>query len=321
MRVTPKRIGFFVYPGFAALDLAGVHETFISAESAPGNMSYEPVIFSTSIGPVKSESGITIHSTLSCESVSNLDTVIIPGGKGLRDPVTQQIVAGWLRHNAPNIRRVASVCTGIYGLAASGLLDGRKVTTHWAFIDDVARRFPKVQLVEDEIYVQDGKFYTSAGVTTGIDLVLAMIEEDFGSAVCHAVARELVVFMRRPGKQKQLSDLLRFQAKTGSPCDVAVDWILANLKADLSLESIAAQSNLSSRQLSRLFVENYGTSPIKFVEKVRLDEARTLLMEDGSNMAGIAAAVGFANVDSFRRAFTRQFGVSPGQYHTAIHAN
>lgn len=312
--MTTKRIGFFIYPRFAPLDLVGPHEAFISANLPDGSMAYETVIFSLAPGAVTSESGITVQVQATYENVGPLDTVIIPGGKGLREPDTQRKVANWLSTNAPSIRRVATVCTGIYGLCASGLADGRRVTTHWAFAADVAKKFPMITMVDDELYLNDGRYYTSAGVTAGIDLALAMIEQDYGSAISLAVARELVVYLKRPGGQKQFSELLKYQAQAVGPCEGIVEWITANLRSDLSLETIAKQANLSTRQLSRQFVESFGISPAKFVEQVRLDEARTLLANDNSNMAGIAAAVGFANPDSFRRAFLRRFGVSPSHY-------
>lgn len=175
--------------------------------------------------------------------------------------------------------------------------------------------------MDDQLYIQDGPFFTSAGCTAGIDLALAMIEQDFGHSCSVAVARELVVYVRRPGNQSQFSDFLKVQAQASGPCQPIADWIISNLKSDLTLESIANQASLSSRQISRLFLEDFGLSPVKFVEQLRLDEARSMLEHPGASINSISASVGFQNADSFRRSFVRKFGISPTHYRTAFQSN
>ena len=314
----PKRIGFFIYPGFSALDLFGPFEAFTEAKQSDGTNAYEPIIFSANRNPVTSASGITVHPTTTASDLGPVDTLFVPGGSGLRNPPIQSYVSTWMLRHAAATRRVATVCTGIYGLAPTGLLDGRKVTTHWSFAADVAKTFPKLKVMSDEIYVQDGKYFTSAGITAGIDLALAMIEQDFGHQCSLAVARELVVYIRRPGNQSQYSEFLKVQAQAAGPCQEIVDWILSNLKSDLTLESIARHASLSSRQISRLFIDNFRLSPVKFVEQMRLDESRAMLENPGASINMISASIGFKNPDSFRRSFVRKFGISPSLYRSVL---
>ncbi len=200
-----------------ALDLIGPSEAFASAQAEeakgrPGR-AYEIVVLGQSNRRFVSESGIVFHPHTTLQAAPRLDTVIIPGGYGLRRPATTEAVAKWIRTRAAQTRRIVSVCTGIYGLAASGLLDGRRVTTHWRFAADVARRFPRLKMEPNAIFLQDANFYTSAGVTAGIDLALALIEEDLGSDVALTVARELVVYLKRSGGQEQFSEPLQFQTQ------------------------------------------------------------------------------------------------------------
>ncbi len=244
-----------------------------------------------------------------------LDTLIIPGGSGLRREQTQSAIAHWLRGHAGGIRRIASVCTGIYGFAASGLLDGRRVTTHWRFARSVARQYPALRVEADAIFIRDGRYYTSAGVTAGVDLALALIEEDFGGRLALEVARDLVVYLKRDGGQEQYSQPLQFQVASSSDRLAELGaWIPAHLRHDLSVEALAARACLSPRQLGRRFTALFGTTPAEFVESARLDGARERLSEGNASVAQIADSVGFASADAFRRAFQRRFGVSPRTY-------
>lgn len=209
----PISVAIIGFEGVAALDLIGPLEAFAVAE-ADGQHCYRTHIIGLTSRPLTAESGVVFRPHLSITDKIDIDTVIIPGGPGLRTTATNARVASWILANAPRIRRIASVCTGIYGLAKTGLLDDRSVVTHWRFAQDVARRFPKVKMDADAIFRKDGKFYTSAGVTAGIDLALALIEEDFGARIALAVARELVVFLKRPGGQAQYSEPLQFQIES-----------------------------------------------------------------------------------------------------------
>lgn len=219
-----------------------------------------------------------------------------------------------MQSQAKRTRRIAAVCTGAYAIAQTGLLDGRKVTTHWRFADDFAARFPKLRVQANSLYVKDGAFYSSAGITAGIDLSLALIEEDFGPHVALEVARDLVVYLKRSGGQEQYSEPLQFQSQAQDRLADVAAWIANNLTEDLSVERLAQKANVCPRHFTRLFRQSFGSSAADFVEKLRLGEARRLLGERASRVEQVAAAVGFASTDAFRRAFERRLGLSPSQY-------
>ena len=213
-----------------------------------------------------------------------------------------------------SIRRIASICTGIYGIAPSGLLNGRTVATHWKYASDLAKRFSKLKVDASSIYLKDGKFWTAAGVTAGIDLSLALIEEDFGPEVALSVARDLVVYMKRPGGQEQYSEPLQFQLQSRSRFADLLPWMVAHLEEDLSVEALAARISLCPRQFSRRFVQEFASSPAAFVRRLRLDEARQRLCAPDCTVEGVARSVGFSDADNFRRAFDRCFGIAPSVY-------
>jgi transcriptional regulator GlxA family with amidase domain len=264
--------------------------------------------------PCKSESGVTFVPSHALADAPALDTLIIPGGSGLRRPRTNQTVARWLTKCAPRIRRIASVCTGIYGLAPTGLIDGLRVTTHWRFAADVATRFPRLEVAPNELFIKCGRFYSAAGVTAGIDLALALIEEDLGAGAALAAARELVVYLKRDGGQAQFSEPLRFQSATRDRLGDLAAFVAANLRHDLSVETLARKTALSPRQFSRRCRASFGCTPAALVRRLRLDEARRRLHAPRSNVEAVAASVGFNSADAFRRAFEQQFGVSPSTY-------
>jgi transcriptional regulator GlxA family with amidase domain len=310
---TKRRIGFVVFDGITALDLIGPLEAFACAAGGTGGPAYELVTLGLSQRRCVAESGVRIVPDLPLAAAPALDTLIVPGGSGLREPRNAPI-AEWLGARARRIRRVASVCTGIYALARAGLLDGRRATTHWRFAGDVVARFPRVRLEPNAVYVKDGRFYTSAGVTAGIDLALAMIEEDLGAAAALAVARELVVYLKRPGGQAQFSEPLEFQARASGGFNDLVGYVAGHLRGDLSVEALADAMHLSPRQFSRRCRAELATSPAVLVERIRLDAARSRLVERGSHVGQVAASVGFRSADVFRRAFERRFGVNPTAY-------
>jgi transcriptional regulator GlxA family with amidase domain len=309
-------VGILGFEGVAGLDLIGPIEAFSAAWAAESSSSrcYDVRIIGVTSGSFTSESGITFKPHLTLQTAGPLDTIIVPGGNGLRAPEVSAKVCSWLKAREASTRRVVSVCTGIYALASAGLLDGRRVTTHWRFTYDVAKRFPKLKVDSNALYVKDGKFYTSAGVTTGIDLSLALIEEDFGADVALAVARELVVYFRRPGGQEQYSQPLRLQAESSERFAGLVSWVRGRLQDDLSVGTLAAHSSLSRRHFTRLFKQEFGKTPAEFVDELRLDEARMLLASPHASIEAVGAAVGFCSPDAFRRAFTRRFGVLPSLY-------
>lgn len=313
-----RRIGIIAYDGVQALDIVGPADAFAAANNTEKGKTlrrYEIALIGLSSKPITSESGIVFQPRCTIRNSLGLDTVIIPGGAGLRlnQKVCRQ-VADWVGAHAGEIRRVASVCTGVYGVAPTGHLDGRRVTTHWLFANDLAAKFPKITVDASAIFLKDGAYYSSAGITAGIDLSLALIEEDHGSRVALDVARELVVYLKRSGGQEQYSEPLRIQAQAQDRLADLTSWILAHLSEDLNVEKLAEKTNLCARHFSRIFKESFGSSPGEFVERLRLAEARRLLSKRTARIDDVAKAVGFASADSFRRAFERRLGLSPSQY-------
>jgi transcriptional regulator GlxA family with amidase domain len=318
-----KHIGLLGFDGVAALDLTGVLEAFYIAGGGNWRKAsplYATHVIGVSSKPFTAESGLRMTPDMAFADAPPLDTVVVPGGPGLREDKTNAAVAEWLRAHGRKARRVVSVCTGLYGLAASGLLDGRRATTHWLHAADAARRFPKVRIEPDAIYIRDGHFYSSAGMTAGIDLALALIEQDHGAALALSTARQLVVYMKRSGGQLQYSEPLRFQTRAGDRFSALVGHIVGDLSADWSVEAMAARTGLSSRQFARRFKAAFDESPAIYVERLRLDEARLRLASGRDKLAGIAHAVGFSSDDAFRRAFERRFGVTPGAYRSRFAA-
>jgi transcriptional regulator GlxA family with amidase domain len=242
---------------------------------------------------------------------SATDTLVVPGGQpGAAGPD----LAAWLRAHAPRARRVTSVCTGAFLLAEAGLLAGRRATTHWAYSDELARRFPEVLVDPEPIYVRDGNVTTSAGVTAGIDLALALVEEDIGRAAALSVARHLVVFLRRPGGQAQFSAQLRAQAASRQPLREVQQWITEHPAADLSVDTLAARAGLSPRQFARTFAAETGIPPGRHVAATRLEAARRMLEDGAPGLEQVARACGYGHGETMRRAFIRALGVPPASY-------
>jgi transcriptional regulator GlxA family with amidase domain len=314
----PRNIVILGYDGIMGLDLVGPMEAFASAHmnspKSGRDACYRVTIAALEAMTFRTEFGLTITANKCLSGIRDVDTFLIPGGRGLRESNGQQKLTAWLKKNAGSIRRIASVCTGIYGLAPSGLLNGRKVATHWRFIADLAKRYPALTVNTGSLYVKDGKYWTAAGVTAGIDLSLALIEDDFGSEVALSVARELVVYMKRSGGQEQYSEPLQFQVQSRSRFADLLPWMLAHLEQDLSVEALAARVSLCPRQFSRRFIQEFGNSPASFVRRLRLDEARQRLSAPECSVEGVARSVGFSDVDNFRRAFERTFGIAPSAY-------
>ena len=322
-RMTPKRIGFFVFDGVVALDFVGPIDAFSTAAITDDNGNwrrcYEVVTIGVTGKTVVSDSGLRFQPDKSISNAPILDTLVVPGGAGLRRSDVEKIFVPWLKSRVHKTRRIASVCTGIYGLASAGLLDGCQATTHWRFAKDVARRFPRIRLNDNAIFIQDGQFYTSAGVTAGIDLSLALIEEDYGAKVALAVARELVVYLKRAGGQGQYSEPLRFQIQSTDRFSEMAAWVAGHLDEDLSVDVLAERASCSRRHFSRRFKEVFGGTPAHFIEELRLTEARHHLSLPRNSLKTVAALVGFNSVDSFSRAFERRFGVRPNNYRRRFH--
>src|SRR5215471_4665597 len=311
-----RRIGILGFNGVMALDVVGPFDAFSSVciEDRDTLNGYEVVIIGLSNKPFVAETGIVFKPHKTISNAPALDTLIIPGGKGLRVPQTQQTVAEWVGKRAAKTRRIATVCTGTYGLAATGLLNGRRVTTHWRHAQDLARNFPELKVDPKALYLKDGKFYTCAGITAGIDLSLALIEEDFGPRVALSVARELVVYLKRPGGQEQFSEPLKFQTQASDRFADLAAWIQGHLQEDLSAEALADRACLSPRHFTRRFKDAFYATPAAFVESLRLTEARERLTLPDQTIEHVAFSVGFKSADASRRAFERRYGLRPTNY-------
>jgi len=315
-----RSIGILGYDGINALDLIGPMEAFASAEWEAGQRCYDLVVVGPSMAPFAAESGAVFQPAVDLAHAPEFDTILIPGGIGLRCGTAGDTIDRWLREREPRTRRVASVCTGVYVLARLGLLDGRRAATHWRHVADLRGRFPALLVDADALFVKDGKYYTAAGVTAGIDLALALIEEDCGAPVALSVAREMVVYVKRPGGQSQYSEPLQFQTRAVDGMADLVTWMLMHLKEDLSLEVLADRANLGVRHFSRRFKAQFDATPADFVLNLRLTEARRRLTLPRSNVDKIAASVGFPSAQAFRRAFEKHYGVSPSAYRDAFAA-
>lgn len=313
-----ERVALVGFDGVTGLDLIGPLETFTRARAITDDERqtpcYEVVIVSTGKPTFVSESGIVFKAQKTMPAASNFDTIVIPGGRGIQERDTIKTIAEWLKNQAVHTRRIASVSTGVYLVAATGLLDQRQATTHWRFAGDLARRFPKLRVSPSASFLKDGSFYSSGGGTAGIEMTLALIEEDFGVQVARDVARELVMRLRPVGDVESSFDLAQYQSGPAERLADLPAWILANLNRNLSVETLAAKISVCPRHFNRLFKTVFQITPAEFVEQMRMNEARQLLRQSHNNVSSVAAAVGFRNIDTFRRAFERRLGVTPSSF-------
>lgn len=308
-------IGFLVYDGLQSLDLTGPLDVFAAAnEHAQGQVPYSLLTIAPTNNTIRTETGLVITPDCDITSAPALDTLLIPGGAGSRREAGNAALLRWIRARADTTRRMVSVCTGLYILGATGLLDGRRATTHWQFADDVCVKYPAILLDTEHLHVADGKFHSSGGLTAGMDLALSLVEDDLGGDVALAVARHLVMYMKRPGNQLQFSAPLRAQSEGRGHFAGLVDWLLAHLDETISVERMASQVNMSARNFSRVFREEFGQSPARYLDQLRLERACILLTSGNAAIERIASRVGFASADAFRRAFRHRYGTSPGEY-------
>ena len=307
-RAMTRRIAFLVFPQFQILDATGPIAAFEIAERyRPG--TYQLRVIATTPGAVASSSGAYLHAA-ALGSAKAVDTLIVAGGEGTRQAAVCSSTRRFVLRCAQYSRRVASVCSGTYVLAAAGLLDGKSATTHWSVTADFSRRFPKVRLDADRIYVRDGKVWSSAGITAGIDLALALIGEDLGEDVARRTAQQLVVYHRRPGGQSQFSPLLQMERADGR-FGKLWDHVRTHLGDRLSIDELARLSCMSPRNFSRAFKEEVGIAPAKAVERLRVDTARADLESGNPGIQQVAAACGFGNPERMRRSFLRVLGAPP----------
>jgi transcriptional regulator GlxA family with amidase domain len=310
------RVAILAFPRFQLLDVAGPADVFVEASRQLGKpFAYQVQLIGTEEGVLKSSGGLrlAVDATVATHR-GRIDTLLVAGSPNIEDMASDAQLQGWLRRQSRTVRRYGSVCTGAFVLAATGLLDGKRVATHWNYTARLAAAYPRTCVEADAIYVKDGKLFTSAGVTAGMDLALAMVEEDHGRELALCVARELVMFLKRPGGQSQFSAHLAAQKSERSGVSKVQGYVLANLKDDLSVPVLASRAGMSERSFARIFRSETGTTPAEFVENARIDAARRLAEESDLPAKRLADTVGYASVDGFRRAFGRRLGVSLAEY-------
>jgi transcriptional regulator GlxA family with amidase domain len=308
-----RRVVIAVFPEVQTLDVTGPAEVLRAATllKPPG---YEVTIAAADAGPLRTSTVSFIPDARLEDCTGPIDTLIVAGGTGTRSAEEDELLIDWLREAATRSRRVSSVCTGAFLLAKAGLLDGRRATTHWASCADLATRYPAVTVEADPIFVRDGNVATSAGVTAGMDLALALVEEDLGRDTALAAARWLVLFLQRPGGQAQFSARLAAQTADRAPLRELQTWLPDHLEEDLSIPALARRAGRSERNFARAFRRETGMTPASYVEAARVERARIALETGELTVESIARQAGFGTVETMRRAFRRQVGVSPNNY-------
>jgi transcriptional regulator GlxA family with amidase domain len=310
-------IDVLTYPAVQLLDVTGPVQVFASANDliagAGGTRHYELRVVSQGGKGVTASAGVTLAAGPLSKPDEPLDTLLVAGGEGVEAAIEDSMLVDWVRERATQARRVASVCTGAFMLAAAGVLDGRRAATHWKYCAKLAQRFPAVRVESDPIFVCDGSVWTSAGVTAGIDLALALVEDDLGRSMALAVARYLVVFLKRPGGQAQFSAALALQG-ADDEFGALHDWINKHLASDLSLSVLANQAGMSERSFSRHYAEATGRTPARAIERLRVEAARHLLSESRLPMKRIAQRCGFGSEETMRRSFHRLIEITPQDY-------
>ena len=324
----PRHVAILAYQGVALLDAVGPLEVFAAANIVLAERSprcakaYQVEIWSERVGAIDGSFGVSLNATRSIAAAApfELDTLIVagspgagPGSLGAGNPVSKPCV-DWLREATGEIRRVGGICTGVFLLAEAGLLDGCRAVTHWAFCDELARRYPAIRVEPDPIFLRDGRFYTTAGMTAGMDLALALVQDDLGREIALAAAQLLVIFLKRPGGQSQFSAHLAAQFDGNGPIPELQRWILDHLDTDLTIEALAGRAHMSLRTFVRNFEREAGTPPGVFVERARLDAARRALEDGEDQLETIAKRCGFNSAEILRRLFQRRLGVSPTAY-------
>lgn len=309
-----KTVAALAYLNCQILDVTGPMQVFASANKALGKPAYQLQILGLDTQPVVTNSGMRLLPDLPYTQSESMDTLLLAGGHGVTEVIKDQALIEWVSTQAGLVRRIASVCSGAFILAEAGLLQGKRVATHWCACQKLAQSYAELEVEEDAIWIKQDNLYTSAGVTSGIDLALALVEEDYGHAVSMAIARELVVFMKRPGGQSQFSSQLQAQEKATGVVAKALGYIESHLEQELSLQQLAEYCHVSERHLFRLFKQSCGCSPASYIEGSRVDLAQKLLLEGDLNRQQVAERSGLGSADSLRRVFIRRIGISPGEY-------
>lgn len=309
-----KRIVIPVFAGVQALDVTGPVEVF-SIATRLGSHEYEIEIAADGGSAIRTSSGLELRPHRALSPIrGSIDTLIVPGGEGTRRALEDTRSIRWIARAARRARRVASVCTGAFLLAEAGLLDGHRATTHWSACAALRRRYPAITVEENPIFIRQGNLWTSAGVTAGMDLALALLEEDAGNDAALAVARQLVMFVRRPGGQAQFSAQLSARVADRAPLRELQAWIAENLQADLSVERLAQHAHMSPRNFARAFKREIGITPAAYVQRARVERAQQLLQDPAARLQHVAMCSGFGSEDRMRRAFQGRLGVGPAGY-------
>jgi len=309
-----RRVVIVAFPKVQTLDVNGPAEVFSTATQLSDKGGYSVEVVTARPGPLPTSS-VALYPDRTIEQCKGpIDTLVVAGGRGVHAAVEDEQLVDWIRSAARRSRRVTSVCTGAFLLAKAGLLDGRRATTHWASCSLLADRFPEIEVEADPIFVRDGNVTTSAGVTSGMDLALALVEEDLGREVALETARWLVVFVKRPGGQAQFSAQLGAQMADRRPLRELQEWLPDNLDEDLSVPALAKRASMSERHFARAFRDETGMTPAAYVEAARIERARIFLDSGDLPVETIARETGFGTVETMRRAFRRRVGVSPAGY-------
>ena len=319
-KLTPetRTIVLLGFEGCAALDLSGPHEVFaLTSHLAPSNSPppYRLVLLADRPGPFRAALGFGLIADGSWRTFrGTADTLIVAGGPDMTPITGNRTLLAWLRTMSRRTRRIGSICTGAFALAKAGLLDNRRATTHWMDVDRLANTYPRVQVDPDAIYVRDGKIFTSAGITAGMDLALALVEEDFGREAALAVARMLVMYLKRPGGQSQFSTSLQAQATEGRRLAPLLSWLGEHYRESITVEAMADRAAMSNRTFARVFLAETGDTPAYYLEKLRLEHAVRLLETTGISLDVAARDCGFTGREQLRRAFQRHRGITPQDY-------
>lgn len=310
-----KTIAILALPGVQLLDVSGPLDVFAQANIEAGHQAYVLQVVACEAGPVRSSSGARLLPDLvAAGAPGQFDTLLVAGAPHAWELHFKASLLEWIRASSVASRRFGSVCTGAFALAATGLLDGRRITTHWAASAELRHRYPLIRVEEDALAVRDGKLRTAAGVTAGLDLALALVEEDLGRDIAMRVASQLVMFFKRPGGQMQFSRKGSTQPAGRSVLQEVQRWAAAHPALSLSVEALAKHAGLSTRHFARLFHAEVGVTPAAWVESTRVEAARALLEEGGVAPKQVAGKCGFANADTLRRAFVKHVGVTPAEY-------
>jgi transcriptional regulator GlxA family with amidase domain len=311
------RVILLAFDGAQGLDVFGPAEVFAGVGRHTGAPGYEVIVVSPGGGSIRATSGVALGTKgIGRVRLRADDTLLAVGGtdEGLRRVASSVALTRWLKRASTKVRRIGSVCSGAFLLAQAGILDGRRVATHWSACEKLAAFRPQLTVDPNAIFVQEGKIWTSAGVTTGIDMALAMVEEDHGRRAADTIAARLVLHARRPGFQSQFSETLVAQTSTSDPLGPAVAWARANVRSGVDVPGLARKAGLSVRTLHRRCAEDLGTTPAKLIERLRVEHARTLLTTTDLGTKGVASRSGFRSASRMARAFQRTLGVLPRDY-------